>query len=507
MSTSERRPAEQSQAMAYLTHALWDPTEEEFPELLDRLQPFYELLAARFPGSGLSLSGVEETLSYICRWRGAIDGISRELRRGKDKHMADIKMIWHVETEEHLETYGFIFRDELYTQWAISLSSALLSIAGPEGSGKTIVAGLIHEALRTNPDIKGVYCFVNCCPRRRINPNTILQSLLWSMFAQRPDTATSVSRGEGEWLELLTQADSVESYWPIFVKLARYVKTVWLVLDSVHDGVDGVSDLLARFASVTANPDIGFTLKLVITTRDHGILDNNVVAGRLTYTADDMDVQWPIYKALGELSTIDAGRVLPVATAAIQRMGGGLFWSWAVLSQLQDKRTTKDAIRYLERLHNREQLSHRLVARMIRDGDRRDFVLAVLAALIDCSTPVSCDYILARLANDDDGKMCEGRTATVEDVEAVLKDDLMGLFRSFNGNWIVPTRFLRARDATATAALRHTVRGKKLPSRRQAADSVASPAPRRSFLVDGMLMAALVMLVLGVVGVYTWCAV
>ncbi|KAK7961883.1 uncharacterized protein PG986_002708 [Apiospora aurea] len=184
--------------------------EEEFTELLDKLQPLCELFAARFPGSGLSLPGMGETLSYICRWRGAIDGISRELRRGKDKNMADIKMLWHVETEEHLETYGFVFRHELYTQWATSPGSALLSIAGPEGSGKSIIAGLIHEALRVNPNVEG------------------------SMFAQRPDTATSASRGEGEWLEL------------------------------------------------------------VMTTRDHSILGDNTNAGRLTYAAEDMDVEWPI---------------------------------------------------------------------------------------------------------------------------------------------------------------------------------------------------------------------
>ncbi|KAK7961884.1 uncharacterized protein PG986_002709 [Apiospora aurea] len=189
-------------------------------------------------------------------------------------------------------------------------------------------------------------------------------------------------------------------------------------------------------------------------------------------------------------------------------MDGGLFWTRAVLSQLQGKQTTKDAIRCLEKLHDHDQLSSQLVARMIRDGDRRDFVLAVVATLIGCLTPVSYNYILARLDGDD--KVCEGRTATVEDVETVLKDDLLGLFRSFNGNWIVPTRFLRACDATATAASRLKVRGKKLPRRGQAVDNVAEPEPvrkSRSLLVDGLVLAVLFVLVLGVAGAIAWCAV
>ncbi|KAK8075547.1 hypothetical protein PG997_010210 [Apiospora hydei] len=466
--------AEQNQALADFTHSIWDPTNEEYTDLLSKLQPLCDLLAVRLPWSGLHLQGIEEALSYVCRWRGAIDEISSKLQRGKDKHMADVKMIWHVQSEVHEDAYGFVFRHELYTQWVDCPSSALLSIGGPAASGKTIIAGLIHEALRTSPHIKGVYCFVNCCPQRRTTTSDILQSILWSMFAQRPDTATDASRGQGEWLEMLARADSLSSYWAIFVKLARHVNTVWLVIDSIHDCAGDAQDLLERFASLASNPDIDFTLKLVITTRDHSILGDNTDVGRVTYAAEDIDVAGPIYQSLGQLdNAIDAGRVLPAATAAIQRMGGGLFWTRAVLSQVQDKRTTEAAIRYLDKLHSHEQLSHRLVARMIRDGERRDFVLVVLAALIDCSTPVSCDDLLARL--DGDEKVCEGRTATVQDVETVLRDDLLGLFRSFNGNWIVPTRFLRACDATATAALRRTVRGKKLPSRGQAVDDVLEP--------------------------------
>ncbi|KAK7994296.1 hypothetical protein PG991_015884 [Apiospora marii] len=490
--------AEQNQALAEFTHALWDPTSEEYTELLAVLQPLSELLAARLPGSGLQLQGIEEALSYVCRWRGAIDGISRALQRGKDKHMADIKMIWHVETEQHLDTYGFVLRHELYTQWAASPDSALLSIGGPAASGKTIIAGLIHEALRTDPVVKGVYCFVNCCPQRSTTPTDILQATLWSMFAQRPDTATDASRGEGEWLELLSRADSVDAYWAIFVKLARYVQNVWLVLDSIHDCSGDIQGLLGRFAAVAADPDTGFTLKLVVTTRDHGILGASLPeAGRLTYTARDLDVSWPIYTGLGELSprggTIDAGRVLPAAIAAIQRMGGGLFWTRAVLSQVRRMKSSEAAIKYLQGLRSHEQLDSQLRARMIRDLGRRDFVLAVLAVLIDSSTPVSTHDILARLAGEGDDKCEGGRAATVEDVQTVLKDDMLGLFRSFNGNWVVPSRVLPACRSTATAALRRTVNRKKAARNYQAAagwDLVA----RYLLLGMAVLLAALLVL-------------
>ncbi|KAK7987266.1 hypothetical protein PG996_006133 [Apiospora saccharicola] len=503
-STRVQRRVRQGQAMAEFTHALWDPTEEEFTELLDRLQPFCELLAARLPGSGLSFPAMEVACQYLCRWRGAIGGISRALQRGKDKHMADTKMIWHVETEQHLDTYGFVLKHELYTQWAATPESALLSIGGPAASGKTIIAGLIHEALRTSPGIKGVYSFVNCCPQRSTTPTDILQAVLWSMFAQRPDTAMDASRGEGEWLELLSRADSIDAYWVIFVKLARHVNTVWLVLDSIHDCSGDIQGLLGRFAGVAANPDIGFTLKLVVTTRDHGILGNRLeAASRLTYTAEDLDVDWSIYKAIGELNpsgVVDPGRVLPAAIAAVQRMGGGLFWARAVLSQVRgkDARSSKAAIKYFEKLQDHEQLDSQLVARLMRDQARRHFVLAVVAVLIDSSTPVSAHEILARLAGQGDDKCEGGRTATVEDVETVLTDDTLGLFRSFNGNWVVPSRFLRACDATATAALRRTVRKKTAAS-----VSVAAPARGGSLLLCIAALACLLVLV-GSLGATVW---
>lgn len=97
--------------------------------------------------------------------------------------------------------------------------------------------------------------FYHCSPLKMATPLTILKALVWSIFGQRPDLALAAGTDDKYWAARIRDANNrVPALWDLLAKLCRRVRTVWLVLDSVHDCSGGdarvAETLYARFPAL-----------------------------------------------------------------------------------------------------------------------------------------------------------------------------------------------------------------------------------------------------------------
>ncbi|KAK7984310.1 Cyanobacterial phytochrome B [Apiospora arundinis] len=380
---------------------------------------------------------------------GGIDAIRTELQETEAEILAGESMIQDVATTENVRTYGFVLEHPEYQAWRSTAGSAALGIVGAIASGKTIIAGLIYGDVGD---------------RISATDATVL-----AIFAHRADLDHATRVDDKYWADRIRQAgDQVPALWNLFALLARQVGTIWLVLDSLHDCDEAVEGLLAQF--VRASRRTSMTVKVVATSRTSDRFEKARI-NSLAYTAADLEAGTRAYTRarLEQMDVVrsgrlDGARLLPAVVAATSRMGGGHFWTRAVLGLLQHQRSTEGALRRLERLTDPVQLGDSLLSRLARsdDDDRHGFVLCVYGALLETPATASVADIRAVVAPTYPG-------TTLEEVQAVLDSRLQGIFAAVNGDYVRVTGQARAYQVETVRALLARIEAAEQDAREMAA--------------------------------------
>ncbi|KAK6821047.1 hypothetical protein PG987_015447 [Apiospora arundinis] len=387
------------------------------------------------------------------RIAGGIDAIRTELQKTEAEILAGESMIQDVATTENMRMYGFVLEHPDYQVWHSTAGSAALGIVGAIASGKTIIAGFIYGDVRARIPATDVCVFYHCSPLETATPSTILKAMILAIFARCADLDHATRADDEYWADRIRQAgDRIPVLWNLFALLARQVGTIWLVLNSLHDCDEAVEGLLFQF--VRASRRTSMTVKIVATSRTSDRFDKARI-NSLTYTAADLEAGTQAYARarLGQMDVVrsgrlDGARLLPAVVAATSRMGGGHFWTRAVLGHLQYQRSTEVALRRLNRLTNRIQLGDSLLSRLARsdDDDRHGFALGVYGALLETPATASVADIRAVVAPTYPG-------TTLEEVQAVLDSRLQGIFAAVNGDYVRVTGQARAYQVETVRAL------------------------------------------------------
>lgn len=199
---------------------------------------------------------------------------------------------------------------------------------------------------------------------------------------------------------------------------------VWVVLNSVHDCSEGLDELLACLCNLAHNEST-VKLKVVFTCRDTKL--SELVGHVIQVTPQDLEQGARDY-IQREHPELHLDLFQPALDAA-GRLGGGPYWAQIVMGLAKAKNNKKTAKAFLLNLRNHAQVGSCIITAV--GGSRRNLGLAILAILLEATSPLNVAEILEHLGetqfsnwvNVDDRDIVADHLAKYFGTVACMKDE------------------------------------------------------------------------------------